>query len=87
MEARPHYTAPIRMLMIACCSLCIWDRNYKRKSVEGLSPIMFVNAVLGNTTYGIAILMRGPASRIKAAIPFLVGSLGTVALDATILHV
>ena len=60
-------------------------RNYRRHSVEGLSPIMFMNACLGNLTYGVAVLLRGPAAKVKAAAPFLMGSLGVMAFDFFIL--
>ena len=98
-------------------------RNYRRHSVEGLSPIMFGNACMGpsrfwrgtlfqihvdertaclyspayarvlilaecsagNLTYGIAVIMRGPAAKVKAAAPFLMGSLGVMGFDMFIL--
>lgn len=61
-------------------------KNFKRGSVEGLSPIMFMCTVMGNLTYGGSILLRARKLRdISQALPFLVGSLGTLFFDATIL--
>ena len=61
-------------------------KNIKRGSVEGLSPIMFFCAVMGNLTYagGILIRARNEAAVIKA-LPYLVGSIGTLCFDFTIL--
>ena len=57
-------------------------KNIKRGSVEGLSPIMFFCAVMGNLTYagGILIRARNEAAVIKA-LPYLVGSIGTLCFD------
>ena len=60
-------------------------RNYKRKSVEGLSTTMFVFAMLANLTYGAAILLAGGGEDVVLArLPWLLGSLGTVVLDMSI---
>lgn len=58
-------------------------KNYRRRSVEGLSPILFACAVLGNTTYALGIIIKG--QRLIGALPFLIGSIGTLCFDATIL--
>ena len=42
-------------------------RNYKRKSVEGLSTTMFVFAMLANLTYGAAILLAGGGEDVVLA--------------------
>jgi len=61
-------------------------KNQKRKSVEGLSFLMFFCAVMGNTTYGLGVLLRDSSWKaIHKALPWLVGSLGTLLLDFTIL--
>lgn len=61
-------------------------KNYRRKSVEGLSFLMFFCAVMGNTTYGLGVLLRDASWKaINKALPWLVGSLGTLALDFCIL--
>mmetsp|Transcript_39412 Transcript_39412/g.85369 ORF Transcript_39412/g.85369 Transcript_39412/m.85369 type:complete len:273 (-) Transcript_39412:34-852(-) len=62
-------------------------KNYKRKTCEGLSSLMFIAAILGNATYGISVLTRFPitAKYMVDKMPFLVGSLGTCCFDFTIL--
>jgi len=61
-------------------------KNIKRGSVEGLSPLMFFCTVMGNLTYGLGVLLRvRHGTDVSKAFPFLVGSLGTLGFDATIL--
>lgn len=62
--------------------------NYRRKSVEGLAMAMFVMAAGANTCYGLSIVLRAPAVDSKfwgATLPFIIGSMGTLIFDATIL--
>ncbi|KAK3104476.1 hypothetical protein FSP39_003011 [Pinctada imbricata] len=60
-------------------------KNYKRKSTEGLSLLMFWLAILGNLTYGLSILVRQlDAVFVIRHIPWLVGSLGVILLDASL---
>lgn len=75
-------------------------KNYKRRSTGGLSFIMFLMAIMGNTTYALGVLLaawqpylyddESPPNRIttKAFImdklPWLFGSVGTLAFDLTI---
>ncbi|KAG5463067.1 MAG: hypothetical protein BJ554DRAFT_2026, partial [Olpidium bornovanus] len=61
--------------------------NFNRRSVKGLSLRMIGLALLGNTAYGLSIILRAP--EIDAAFwsdkfPFLLGSMGTVVFDCTI---
>ena len=42
--------------------------------MQGLSPILFACAVLGNTTYALGIIIKG--QRLIGALPFLIGSIG-----------
>ena len=65
-----------------CCPIQI-VKNTKRGSVEGLSPIMFFCAVMGNATYATSMFVKG--GNLIASLPFLVGSLGTLGFDFTIL--
>ena len=58
-------------------------KNIKRGSVEGLSPLMFFCAVMGNSTYAASMFVKG--DNLIASLPFLVGSIGTLAFDFTIL--
>lgn len=61
-------------------------QNYKRRSCEGLSMAMFATAATANSLYGIAIILRASTWRLLLnSVPWLLGSLGTVALDSTIL--
>mmetsp|Transcript_7971 Transcript_7971/g.25360 ORF Transcript_7971/g.25360 Transcript_7971/m.25360 type:complete len:431 (-) Transcript_7971:497-1789(-) len=61
-------------------------KNQRRRSVRGLSFLMFGAAVMGNTTYGLGVMLRDSSPHaLKKALPWLVGSLGTLSLDFTIL--
>ncbi|GMM32390.1 Ypq2 protein [Martiniozyma asiatica (nom. inval.)] len=63
--------------------------NYKRKSVDGISPFLFMFALLGNITYAGSIVLtpvegghESYAKFIFNELPYLLGSLGTVLFDA-----
>lgn len=64
--------------------------QYKRKSTEGVSCFLFALVILGNTTYGLSVLLKNPEdglgekSYIVHHLPWLVGSLGTLMLDLTV---
>ena len=62
-------------------------KNRKRRSCEGLSTSMFATAAVANVLYGSAIIVRANDSprALLESTPWLLGSLGTVALDSTIL--
>ncbi|XP_072036495.1 lysosomal amino acid transporter 1 homolog [Amphiura filiformis] len=61
-------------------------RNFQRKSVEGLSLLMFILTVLGNTLYGMSILMEDlQPVFIVAHMPWLIGSIGTLTFDCCLL--
>lgn len=61
--------------------------NYQRKSVDGVSPLLFTFALLANLTYAISILTTelplGLSYKdfILRELPYLLGSLGTVFCD------
>ncbi|KAI9391985.1 hypothetical protein POPTR_006G025100v4 [Populus trichocarpa] len=60
--------------------------NIKRGKVEGLNPLMFVFALVGNITYVASILVDSLAwSKIRANLPWLVDAGGCVLLDTCIL--
>ncbi|KAI9380043.1 hypothetical protein POPTR_016G023400v4 [Populus trichocarpa] len=60
--------------------------NIKRGNVEGLNPLMFVFALIGNITYVASILVDSVAwSKISANLPWLVDAGGCVLLDTCIL--
>ena len=61
-------------------------KNCKRRSVEGLSVMMFTCAVLGNLTYSLGIFLRSTEpDKLREAAPWLLGSVGTLAMDFFIL--
>lgn len=66
-------------------------RNYRRKRTDGVSIYMFLLAVAGNALYGTSILLQDPdpgktyTQFIMIHLPWLVGSLGTMSLDFTLL--
>ena len=61
-------------------------KNMRRKSVVGLALGMFMTAVAANLTYGVSILLRIQSGEdFISKFPWLLGSLGTVSLDMTIL--
>ncbi|KDQ09710.1 hypothetical protein BOTBODRAFT_36808 [Botryobasidium botryosum FD-172 SS1] len=69
----------------------IW-KNYVRQSVEGLSIMLFFCAAMGNAFYVASVLtsptldLPPPISTdyIREAVPFLIGSGGTLIFDTTI---
>jgi uncharacterized protein with PQ loop repeat len=61
-------------------------KNNSRKSAEGLSSSMFICAVTANLFYGTSVLLRArTAEELISSLPWVLGSLGTVALDGIIL--
>ncbi|KAL7061117.1 hypothetical protein AAHC03_09082 [Spirometra sp. Aus1] len=61
-------------------------QNFKRKSTEGLSPYLFLLAILGNVFYGLQIFIKSTdAAFILTALPWILGSLGILVFDAIIL--
>ncbi|XP_016505560.1 vacuolar lysine transporter YPQ1 isoform X2 [Nicotiana tabacum] len=60
--------------------------NIRRGNVEGLNPLMFIFALLGNTTYVASILASSlDWSKIGPNLPWLVDAAGCVLLDTFIL--
>lgn len=64
-------------------------KNYKRKSVSGISPILFGAALLGNLTYTLSIITScefvDPSTRhdfFIRELPYILGSSGTIVFDA-----
>lgn len=61
--------------------------QFKRKSTEGVSYFLFALVILGNTTYGLSVLLKNPEegqgekSYVIHHLPWLIGSLGTLSLD------
>ncbi|KAI9189916.1 hypothetical protein H9P43_001349 [Blastocladiella emersonii ATCC 22665] len=64
--------------------------NYRRRSVEGLSPAMFAFALGGNATYAISVVLRSfsqddQKAYLISSAPFIAGSAGVVMQDVVIL--
>lgn len=61
-------------------------KNTQRRSAEGLASGMFIFAVAANTFYGGSLLLRSRSRQeMLSSLPWLIGSLGTVALDVIII--
>ncbi|NXL89884.1 LAAT1 protein, partial [Alectura lathami] len=62
-------------------------KNFRRRSTEGTSYLLFALAMLGNCTYGLSLLFKMPAAVSSRApyilhhLPWLVGSFGVLLLD------
>ncbi|CEP60684.1 Ypq2p LALA0_S01e16600g [Lachancea lanzarotensis] len=63
-------------------------KNYQRKSTDGLSPFLFINTLLANTTYNVSIFTSckfleetNKWEFVMNELPFIVGSAGTVLFD------
>ncbi|KAM0792387.1 hypothetical protein ACM66B_005067 [Microbotryomycetes sp. NB124-2] len=64
----------------------IWQ-NFRRRSVEGLSMMLFIMAATGNSLYTASILTSPNASApgyLLESLPYLLGAGGTLAFDGTI---
>lgn len=60
-------------------------KNYQEKSCEGLALLFFLLSLMGNLTYGLSILAHSQEKDyIMTNLPWLIGSLGTMAEDAII---
>ncbi|MCJ1243419.1 hypothetical protein MMC30_000616 [Trapelia coarctata] len=60
-------------------------KNYRERSCEGLSLLFFMLSLLGNATYGAGILFHLLEKQyILTNLPWLIGSLGTMAEDTII---
>ncbi|KAI1245788.1 hypothetical protein MGN70_012682 [Eutypa lata] len=75
----------------ALCYLCARIpqiiKNYREKSCEGLALLFFLLSLTGNLTYGLSVFSysQKPEYIIKA-IPWLLGSLGTIVEDFIIFY-
>ncbi|POR32541.1 Aspartate-semialdehyde dehydrogenase [Tolypocladium paradoxum] len=60
-------------------------KNYREKSCEGLSLLFFLLSLTGNLTYGVSLIAYSQdQGYLLNALPWLLGSLGTMVEDATI---
>jgi solute carrier family 66 (lysosomal lysine-arginine transporter), member 1 len=61
-------------------------RTWRRRSAEGLALSMFLCAISANLCYGLGLLLRArSADEFFSSLPWVLGSLGTVAMDVIIL--
>lgn len=82
-----HLLGWILLNILIVCFIKVWIFlfKYKRQSTDGLSILMFWLAIFGNLTYGLAILVRELDSvYVIRHVPWLVGSLGVILLDASV---
>ncbi|XP_032049414.1 putative uncharacterized protein SLC66A1L [Aythya fuligula] len=62
-------------------------KNFRRRSTEGTSYLLFALAMLGNCTYGLSLVLKMPATTSFQALyflhhlPWLIGSFGVLLLD------
>lgn len=80
----------VSSVLYLCSRLPQIFTNFKRKSTEGVSYFLFALVILGNTTYGLSVLLKNPdggqgeSSYMIHHLPWLIGSLGTLTLDVII---
>ncbi|XP_049437904.1 lysosomal amino acid transporter 1 homolog isoform X1 [Epinephelus fuscoguttatus] len=80
----------VSSVLYLCSRLPQMYTNFKRRSTEGVSYFLFALVILGNTTYGLSVLLKNPdwgqseSSYIVHHLPWLIGSLGTLSLDLII---
>ncbi|XP_026223625.1 lysosomal amino acid transporter 1 homolog [Anabas testudineus] len=80
----------ISSVLYLCSRLPQIYTNFKRKSTEGVSYFLFALVILGNSTYGLSVLLKNPEtgqgerSYLIHHLPWLIGSLGTLSLDLII---
>ncbi|KAK7962180.1 vacuolar membrane pq loop repeat protein [Apiospora aurea] len=75
----------------AVCYLCARIpqiiKNYREKSCEGLALLFFLLSLTGNLTYGASVFSYSQtADDIIKAVPWLLGSLGTMVEDCIIFY-
>ncbi|KFW06197.1 Lysosomal amino acid transporter 1, partial [Eurypyga helias] len=62
-------------------------KNFRRRSTEGTSYLLFALAMMGNSTYGLSLVLKMPATESSRALyflhhlPWLIGSFGVLFLD------
>ncbi|KAI9297723.1 PQ-loop-domain-containing protein [Neoconidiobolus thromboides FSU 785] len=63
-------------------------KNFKRKSVEGLSLNLFLFAFFGNLTYSLSIILRAKfqLELLYPSLPFIIGSAGTMWADGILFY-
>ncbi|NXU48001.1 LAAT1 protein, partial [Turnix velox] len=62
-------------------------KNFRRRSTEGTSYLLFALAMMGNCTYGMSLILKMPPNRSFQTLyflhhlPWLIGSFGVLFLD------
>ncbi|XP_074860388.1 lysosomal amino acid transporter 1 homolog [Carettochelys insculpta] len=62
-------------------------KNFQRRSTEGTSYLLFALAMMGNSTYGLSLVLKMPAAEslrnlyFLHHLPWLIGSFGVLFLD------
>ncbi|NXN40117.1 LAAT1 protein, partial [Rhinoptilus africanus] len=80
----------ISSVLYLCSRLPQIYTNYKRKSTVGVSYSLFALVMLGNSLYGLSVLLKNPdpeqgeGDYVLHHLPWLVGSLGVLSLDVVI---
>lgn len=89
-----HHNALALVLAWSCTAVYVSSRcpqlykNYSRKSVEGVSPLLFGAALFGNLAYTISVLTScefllstNKSTYFWHQLPYLIGSSGTIVFD------
>ncbi|XP_010011987.1 PREDICTED: lysosomal amino acid transporter 1 homolog [Nestor notabilis] len=80
----------VSSLLYLCSRVPQIYTNYKRKSTIGISYSLFALVMLGNSLYGLSVLLKNPepgqseGDYVLHHLPWLVGSLGVLSLDVVI---
>ncbi|OAA48604.1 vacuolar membrane PQ loop repeat protein [Metarhizium rileyi] len=75
----------VSALFYLCARLPQIFKNYQEKSCEGLSLLFFMLSLTGNLTYGLSLISYSQNKEyLLNALPWLLGSLGTMVEDSTI---
>ncbi|NWU17020.1 LAAT1 protein, partial [Cephalopterus ornatus] len=62
-------------------------KNFRRRSTEGTSYLLFALAMMGNCTYGLSLVLKMPKTKSSRGLyfvhhlPWLIGSFGVLFLD------
>ncbi|KAI1779290.1 PQ-loop-domain-containing protein [Hypoxylon cercidicola] len=96
-DDEPSTESPVAILGMvlgyasALCYLCARVpqiiKNYREKSCEGLALLFFLLSLTGNLTYGLSVFSYSQEPEyIVKAVPWLLGSLGTIVEDCIIFY-
>lgn len=73
-------------MLYLCARIPQIIKNYRKGKCDGLALLFFIFSVCGNVTYAVSILVFSTSREyIITNIPWLLGSLGTLAFDFVIL--